>query len=150
MSHSDFAVNGLVEQLIEDICSLWRFWSQDDAAKVDPAITAYLLANRHIIEDILHVVYEQHATDERKQLLTQDPALDKIGIPYAFYEIASGAIRDLPDRLQDDPGRLCEEDFTMLLRALEFARGFDTNRVQGPLQNSPARAYLTHRPRKSP
>ena len=142
MSPPDSQSSSLVPQLIDDISTLWRAWSQSEAAEIEGEIAAYLVANRRIIEDLLHLVYEQHTTADRLQLLSVDPALDKIAIPYTFYETASGTIRDLPEEIQEGSAELCDEDFTMLLRALEFARGFDTASVAGPLSHSPAATYL--------
>jgi hypothetical protein len=145
MPPSDPPAHSLVPQLIDDISTLWHVWSQGEAAEIEGKIAAYLVANRRIIEDLLHLVYERHTTADRQQLLSEDPALDKLAIPYAFYETASVTIRDLPEEIQEGSAELCEEDFTMLLRALEFARGFDAGSVEGTLSHSPAATYLANK-----
>lgn len=142
----DTRARSMLEQLIEDLETLWRLVSRSDAAEADDAaVVTYLAANLRIIEDLLHLIYEKHTIDERKRLHAQEPALDRNAASYEFYEYARLALSDLPSLAAPESVAVDAEELTMLIRGLDYARGFDISSVDRPLKYSPANVHFASR-----
>lgn len=137
----------VLESLIADLKKIRAICIHKNLDTVPYPAPIYLVANCDLINYYLRQVYSKMRSDQRNQLLSAHSELHYIAVNDSFYKIAKSTIEKIKKVKKNSPAiklgliSVTEDDISMLLRALEYAKYCDLDPHDYQLSMSPIVQY---------